>query len=402
MQGHQLTYSTDRKDHTVELTTDDIALFRSVLKSAVLLVLLARLGRPAGEVELSRILQVHRQTIHKYLRALLATGLVTRIASPPGYSLSAAGRSLLSSAPAAIRLEAGETAQGEGLAGANGCKRPETVNFSPLMANISPLLVKFSPISANFSPELMNFLADLVKNTATTSITINIQKEVVEVIALCAKNSRPGGEIRMNFTIMDANLMTPRENFTTESKSINLLEKFTNSEPDLTGQPKKVFPSDTGLAGANGGNPVESEASDPVDPATWAALMAAGVTPNRRTRRLAALPHVTPDYVTAHHLALQQAGKAHETGLLITILESGAPAPPLNELRHLETCSCPDCQRLKYTRWIPCFLCGGYGCTCEQDECDDDDTEAVGDEDDGGDISASHGKSIERANVPTC
>ena len=93
----------------------------------------------------------------------------------------------------------------------------------------------------------------------------------------------------------------------------------------------------------------------------WTALHEAGITRNRRTERLSQLPHITPEYITGHPLALQRAGKGSHTGLLVTILESGEPAPELNENRHLTDCDCLECNRLKY---LKCSYCGKYPCVC--------------------------------------
>ncbi len=108
-------------------------------------------------------------------------------------------------------------------------------------------------------------------------------------------------------------------------------------------------------------SPADAKFSSSASEAIWQALQQAGITPNPRTRRLAGLPHLTPDYITAHFLQLKRLGKAHQTGLLITILESGVPAPPLNANRHLKDCECEACQRLRYAT---CWVCGEYPCVC--------------------------------------
>jgi len=106
-------------------------------------------------------------------------------------------------------------------------------------------------------------------------------------------------------------------------------------------------------------------ASQAASEAIWQAFREVGITPNRRTLRLASLPHIHPDYVTAHYLQLKRLGKAHQTGLLITILEAGVPAPPLNANRHLKDCDCEACRRLRYAT---CWTCGQSPCICEADE----------------------------------
>ena len=97
----------------------------------------------------------------------------------------------------------------------------------------------------------------------------------------------------------------------------------------------------------------------------WSALNKAGITRNHRTQRLATLPHITPDYITAHRLTLKHAGKGNQTGLLISILESGVPAPELNANGHLMDCKCLDCQRLRFRR---CWYCDKDPCVCDTQE----------------------------------
>lgn len=99
--------------------------------------------------------------------------------------------------------------------------------------------------------------------------------------------------------------------------------------------------------------------------AVWAALEAAGITRNTRTEQLVRQDYLTPDYVTGHYLSLKSRGKGDQTGLLVAILESGVPAPPLNANRHLSGCDCQECRMLAYHT---CPYCGEYPCLCEEAE----------------------------------
>lgn len=96
--------------------------------------------------------------------------------------------------------------------------------------------------------------------------------------------------------------------------------------------------------------------------AVWEALEAAGIVRNARTEQLARRDYLTPDYVTGHYLNLKSQGKGDRTGLLVSILESGLPAPPLNANRHLKGCDCQECRMLAYRT---CPYCGEYPCECE-------------------------------------
>ena len=89
-----------------------------------------------------------------------------------------------------------------------------------------------------------------------------------------------------------------------------------------------------------------------MDPKLLRAFRSAGLIMNPRTRALALLPHITPGYVRAHHAQLKANGKASHTGLLITILESGQPAPEIYPNGHLKGCTCDECTR-KYRYHLP-------------------------------------------------
>ncbi len=95
--------------------------------------------------------------------------------------------------------------------------------------------------------------------------------------------------------------------------------------------------------------------------AIWSALRRAGIARNPRTEKLARLPHLTPELIAAHQHALQRDRKGWHTGLLISLLESGVEPPSLNDNRHLQGCSCPDCVRLAL---LECPACGQYPCVC--------------------------------------
>jgi hypothetical protein len=84
----------------------------------------------------------------------------------------------------------------------------------------------------------------------------------------------------------------------------------------------------------------------------WQELISAGVSLNPRTRELVRQHYVTPEYVRAHRLKMVASGKSGPqwAGLLVTILESGEPAPPLNPNGHLETCDCLDCHGYKVAK----------------------------------------------------
>jgi len=115
-------------------------------------------------------------------------------------------------------------------------------------------------------------------------------------------------------------------------------------------------------SGENGGSSPAPEAPPP--PEVVAALAQVGIGEPMRSR-MAALPHVTPEYVKAHALLAREQGLS--TGLLITRIRCGDPAPELNQLGHLRTCKCQECQSLRYRI---CTYCHSRPCQCEAESED--------------------------------
>jgi hypothetical protein len=84
----------------------------------------------------------------------------------------------------------------------------------------------------------------------------------------------------------------------------------------------------------------------------WTELYASGIGKNPRTEALVRQSHVTSEYVKAHRTKLEASGKrgARWAGLLVTILESGEPAPELNLNGHLADCVCTECHGYRISR----------------------------------------------------
>ena len=83
-------------------------------------------------------------------------------------------------------------------------------------------------------------------------------------------------------------------------------------------------------------------------PEIWDELKKAGIMPNDRTRRLVDNDYMTVEYIKGHVSQLKKANKL-QTGLLITILESGLPAGDEQESAngHPRGCHCRDCWEAK-------------------------------------------------------
>jgi hypothetical protein len=80
---------------TSHLPSNEIELFRSLKKTAILLMLLFRLDKPVGESQIAQILDIHPETTRIYLRSLARLGLVTRTHRFNGWTLTAGGRQMI-------------------------------------------------------------------------------------------------------------------------------------------------------------------------------------------------------------------------------------------------------------------------------------------------------------------
>jgi hypothetical protein len=67
------------------LTPDEVALFRALIKSGVILLLMLRLARPTGARELADILGLEEHTTARYLRHLARMNIVARSGYRGGY-----------------------------------------------------------------------------------------------------------------------------------------------------------------------------------------------------------------------------------------------------------------------------------------------------------------------------
>jgi biotin operon repressor len=98
---------------------------------------------------------------------------------------------------------------------------------------------------------------------------------------------------------------------------------------------KSKMDSETVATGALQNCPVESRPfppePEPVDPLIEAALRSAGIMLNARTRLLARMEHITPEYIRAHHRHLYVTRNTRSPGLLVSILESAQPPPDTGE-----------------------------------------------------------------------
>ncbi len=208
------------------LTPDEVSRFRALVKSAVIVLLLMRLDRPAGAREMADILGLEEHTTARYLRHLAKINVVARAGHRGSYVL----------------LEGRQLVFGER-------RTVENLQFEPII---------------------------ITRDT-------DIKDESVVII----DSARTVENLQF-----DENL-----------------------------------------------SPIER------------ALKEAGVS-NPKRRALASLPQITPESIRAWEVNLKyEKGEKYKPGLLIHMLESGEPTPPVNQIGHHLNCGCEECQRINYLAW---------------------------------------------------
>ncbi len=200
-------------------------LFRAVVKSAIVILLMMRLGRPTGAREMADILGLDEHTVAKHLRSLAQVNLVARSSAHSGYILLGGSQLILGS--------------------------------------------DFTVKNLQFDPII------------TRDTDINNESVVIIDSAQTVKNLQ-----------FEDNL-----------------------------------------------SPVEQ------------ALKEVGISDPKRSE-LARLTGITPESIKAWEVNLKhEKGERYKPGLLIHMLESGEPTPPVNQIGHHLNCGCEECQRINYLAW---------------------------------------------------
>jgi hypothetical protein len=230
---------------SLQLTPEEVSLFRALVKSAIVVLLMMRLNRPTGAREMADILGLDEHTVAKHLRSLTHLNLVGRTGRYSGFVLLGGSQLILGSELTVKNLQS------------------------------APIITRDSEI----------------KNESI--VVIDSDRTV----------------------------------------------KNLQSEADLS--------------------PVEQ------------ALKEAGIS-NPKRRALARLPEITPESIKAWETNLKfEKGEKYKPGLLIHMLESGEPTPPVSENGHHMNCKCEECRLIKYREWE--YLGGRSPVDEEEDDYYDDD-----------------------------
>ena len=77
------------------ISQPEIAILRSLKKTAIVLLLIFRLDKPIGRDEIAQLLDIDPRTVSNYLNSLMRFGLITRTHYQNGYILSQYGRQMI-------------------------------------------------------------------------------------------------------------------------------------------------------------------------------------------------------------------------------------------------------------------------------------------------------------------
>ena len=77
------------------ISQPEIAILRSLKKTAIVMLLIFRLDKPVGRDEIAQLLDIDPRTVSNYLNSLMRFGLITRTHYQNGYILSQYGRQMI-------------------------------------------------------------------------------------------------------------------------------------------------------------------------------------------------------------------------------------------------------------------------------------------------------------------
>jgi hypothetical protein len=269
-------------------------------------LLMLRVKCPLGAREIADTLGIHEQTAASYLRRLAKLNLVARSRRKQGYVLLGGSQLIL--------------------------EQVSQVG-PPEIAPPEKALPSGLHITAQAAPQEAGGITFFSQNPVDAR-EMNAAKSAGPPVEISQDQADiPADSTKITQFTADTTKKTqyPVNNNINKDMDIKLINNINDSEELL------LIIDDTSKNSQYG---VESEHAD-----VWQELFAAGINRNPRTRALVSQPYITAEYVRAHRQNQEASGMSGPkwAGLLVTILESGAPAPELNPNGHLGDCMCLDC-----------------------------------------------------------
>jgi hypothetical protein len=318
---------------TSQLQPREVELFRSLKKTAIVLMLLFRLDKPVGESEIARILDIHPETTRIYLRSLARLGLITRTHRFNGWTLTAGGRQML----------LGESGDRWPVLGPGKIKtsaeNPRSITESPTPSAEDPRSIPESPTSSAENPRSIpeGPTASAENPRATTeSPTPSAEnprsipegatpsaenpRSILEGPTASAENPRSSAEIPRSPSLAAASLsLSFKQKRNTAAAAIaraNVKYSRSSVKHSPSRYSRRLHHADKKDRTALG-----SARSDPVVRANLEAFASIGLARNDFLSEICKMDHVTPDYIRGQKKRLE-AERRYSHGLLLTVIRS--------------------------------------------------------------------------------
>jgi hypothetical protein len=288
---------------TSHLPSNEIELFRSLKKTAILLMLLFRLDKPVGESQIAQILDIHPETTRIYLRSLARLGLVTRTHRFNGWTLTAGGRQMI----------LGEGKNPWPVLGSGKIKTSAENPRSILQAHTPSAENPRSPAEGP-APSAEN------PRSISQALTPSAEnpRSIPEGPAASAENPRSIPESP------PASAEIPRSR-PVAAASLSFKQKRNTAAAAIAAASVKISPSRYSRRWPNtkkkDRTATGSTRSDPLVRANLEAFAAIGLVRNDFVLEICKMDHVTPDYILGQAKRLE-AERRYSHGLLLTVIRS--------------------------------------------------------------------------------
>jgi hypothetical protein len=303
-----------------------LQLFRSLKKTAIVLMLLFRLDKPVGESEIARILDIHPETTRIYLRSLARLGLVTRTHRFNGWTLTAGGRQMILGEaddpwpvlqPGKIKTSA-----------ENPRSTPERPSASAENPRSTPKSSDASAENPRSTPEGPAASAENPRSiTERPSASAENPRSIAKSPTASAENPRStaekprsSAEIPRSPRLAAASLSL---SFKQKRNTAAAAKARTSAENSHSAAKISISPYSRRLPNTQKKDRTAtgSARSDPVVRANLAAFASIGLACNDFVSDICQMDHVTPDYILGQAKRLE-AERRYSHGLLLTVIRS--------------------------------------------------------------------------------
>jgi hypothetical protein len=323
---------------TSHLPSNEIELFRSLKKTAIVLMLLFRLDKPVGESEIARILDIHPETTRIYLRSLARLGLVTRTHRFNGWTLTAGGRQMIlgegkdpwpvlgagkikTSAENPRSIPEGHTASAE---------NPRSIPEGPVASAENPRSIPEGPVASAENPR-----SPLEGPTASAENPRSILQDPIasaenprsipqDPIA-SAENPRSSAEIPRSPPLAAASLSLSFKQKRNTAAAAIAGASVKHSRSSVKHSPSR-YSRRLQHAKKEDRTTLGSARSDPVVRANLEAFASIGLARNDFVLEICKMDHVTPDYIRGQKKRLETEHR-YSHGLLLTVIRSNDYLP---------------------------------------------------------------------------